>query len=283
VPAADIEGNWQKLLSKAKQRDGELVITKQKFTEVTRAQIRKFQEDVAQFRERFDLTGPGAPDMDLDDGLNAMKVRVPLPPCARNAHPHLPIVAAVRTHALQSFRNELKQLVKERDQLLLTEKLFDLEPASFSDLYYVEDEMNKLAQLYDLYTKQKESVKKWSNMLWAELEVSLCWSLRLLVARRLLAACLFLQIGTLTHGIASYTKQMQRMPAPLKKSPVFKRLQNKINGFKESIPQIQNLKSDALRKRHWADLMKLTKVRFACTALESARSELSLNLDTGQL
>ena len=98
--------------------------------------------------------------------------------------------------------------------------------------------MERLGILYDIYAREKESVKKWSSMLWAELEV-----------------------GTLNRGISGYNKQLKRLGPNLKKMHVYKKVQAKVTGFKDSIPLLASLKNDALRDRHWKELMK---VRNAC-------------------
>jgi len=149
--------------------------------------------------------------MELDDGLESMKL----------------------------YRAELRDMIKSRDVLVLSEKLFNLPPTSFSDLYFVEDEMSKLGELYTLYASMKESLKKWSAMLWAELEV-----------------------GTLNRGVATISKTLKKMDKPLARMHVYRKMTARVGGFKDSIPLLTSLKNDALRERHWKELMKTTGVTF---------------------
>ena len=202
---------WTKLMEEAALRDIGLLNVKDKFKAITAAQIKEYQGTVRKLRERFEASGPGSIDMDLDDGLDSMK----------------------------AYRVELRDMIKSRDILVLSEKLFNLPPTSFSDLYFVEEEMEKLSQLYTLYASMKESLKKWSAMLWAELEV-----------------------GTLNRGIATYSKSLKKMDKPFQKLSVYKKITVRVGGFKDSIPLLTSLKNDALRERHWKELMKATGVAF---------------------
>ena len=123
---------WSQLMEEARARDVGLLNVKDKFKAITAAQIKEYQVSVKQLRERFEASGPGSADMDLDDGLDSMK----------------------------AYRVELRDMIKTRDTLVLSEKLFNIPPTSFSDLYFVEEEMEKLNQLYTLYAAMKESMKK---------------------------------------------------------------------------------------------------------------------------
>lgn len=202
---------WAKLMEDAKQRDIGLIDVKEKFKQITSNQIKEYQVTVRKLRDRFEATGPGSAEMDLDDGLELMK----------------------------AYRSELREMTSSRDVLVLSEKLFNLPPTSFSDLYFVEEEMVKLTELYGVYAAMKESLKKWSSMLWAELEV-----------------------GTLNRGIATYSKTLKKMDKPLVKMHVYKKITIRVSGFKDSIPLLTSLKNDALRERHWKELMKATGVTF---------------------
>jgi len=209
--ADNLETMWNNLLNEAARRDASLVEVKEKFKNVTSAQIKAYQLTVKAMRERFEASGPGSSDMDLDDGLESMK----------------------------AYRAEIKDLIKTRDTLVLSEKLFNLSPTSFSDLYLVEEEMEKLGELYELYASLKESLKKWSSMLWAELEV-----------------------GTLNRGIADYSKRLKKMDKSLQLMHPYKKIAVRVGAFRDSIPLLTALKNDALRERHWKELMKATGVTF---------------------
>ena len=72
---------------------------------------------------------------------------------------------------MDNYKNQLALLSRERDQLTLSEKLFDLPATSFTDLYTIKASLERLDVLYSLYAEEQEAVKKWSNTLWSELEV----------------------------------------------------------------------------------------------------------------
>lgn len=207
-----IENMWQDLVLESHKRDASLVHVKARFKNLTRKEVTKFQEAMAELRQRFDSAGPGAPETSLEDGLIMCK----------------------------EYAAEIKEHGRTKENLALSEKLFDLPSTSFSDLWYVTEEMSKLQSLYDIYAQQNESVKKWSNMLWAELE-----------------------IGTLNRGIADYVKAIKALAPEIKGTPVYQKVESRINGFKDSIPLLASLKNDALRERHWEELMKVTGIKFS--------------------
>ncbi len=50
----------------------------------------------------------------------------------------------------------------------------------------------------------------------------------------------------------------------LKMLPVYEAVEKEIQGFKNSLPLMRDLKNDALRKRHWDQLMAVTGVHHSC-------------------
>ena len=54
----------------------------------------------------------------------------------------------------------------------------------------------------------------------------------------------------------------KKFPKALKDLPTFKLLENKLFNFKESLPLVVSLKYDAMKSRHWQELMNVTGVTF---------------------
>lgn len=52
------------------------------------------------------------------------------------------------------------------------------------------------------------------------------------------------------------------MPRDVKSMPVAKTLEGKMKAFKEALPLMTDLKNEALRERHWKQLMKETGIEF---------------------
>lgn len=202
---------WDKLTLDSKVRDAALRRTKHKFKMITQRDVRKFLKRSEELKERFIADGPDTQDCTLEEGVKLMK----------------------------AFHEDLEQMEKDRTVIALCEKLFNLQPTSFTPMYWVQEEMEKLDRTYGIYTEHTENVAQWSGMLWTELQVS-----------------------TLSEGVADSLKKLKGLPKLLKGMPTFTKVENNINGFKDSVPLLQSLKNDALRERHWKLLMSETGVTF---------------------
>eukprot|EP00741_Cyanophora_paradoxa_P015322 tig00000194_g14791.t1 len=140
---------------------------------------------------------------------------------------------------MTKYQNELLTRNKAREELVMAEKLFDLPITSYPDLVHLETEMRNLDGIYKLYADVKENIKSWSGMLWAELDISV-----------------------LNKGMEALVLRLRKLPKEVRAMSVYKQVEEKINGFKESVPLIENLKNDALRERHWKRLMNETGQTF---------------------
>ena len=205
-----LQTTWASLLLQAGERDAGLNAVKENFTAITSQHIQAFLAHIHAVRERFDAEGPGS-DVGLDEGLEL----------------------------LAEYEADMAELRRQKDVLAMSEKLFNLPQTSFQDLYYLTERMAELSSVYSLYSQHLESVKKWSAIMWAELEV-----------------------GVFNRGLAGYTKELKRMGDKLGSNATYRKLNARMTAFRDSIPLLLSLKTDALRERHWKELMRSTGVRF---------------------
>src|SRR5690606_18763288 len=54
----------------------------------------------------------------------------------------------------------------------------------------------------------------------------------------------------------------KRFPKELKGLPIFKKVEETILNFKDSLPLIVSLKNESMKPRHWQKLMEITGVKF---------------------
>ncbi|KAK3269901.1 Dynein heavy chain cytoplasmic, partial [Cymbomonas tetramitiformis] len=139
---------------------------------------------------------------------------------------------------MKKFAETMVGKVKMREELVNAEKLFDLPLTSYPELVEVERELRALTQIYAVYSDHVSAVAQFSNMLWAELDIK-----------------------KLVDNTEEFVTRLKRLKA-LKDQPVYQLVDAKIRAFQESLPLIENLKNDALRKRHWEKLMETTGQRF---------------------
>lgn len=158
-------------------------------------QVNDFSAYTNELWERFRATGPGLPTIELAHGLDA----------------------------LHEFAAELESAIKQREALVLAEKLFDMEITSYPLLAQLEGEMKKLQQIYAVYAEHAEAVRQYASMLWGELDVG-----------KMMAS---------TEEISNKLRKLKQF----KLMPTYELVEREIQGFHNSLPLMKELKSDALR------------------------------------
>ncbi|XP_069071115.1 dynein axonemal heavy chain 10 [Pleurodeles waltl] len=137
------------------------------------------------------------------------------------------------------YEKELARHEKRRQELANAEKLFDLPITMYPDLLQVQKEMKGLREIYEIYKAQKAAKNDWSKTLWVNLNVQF-----------------------LLDGIEGFLKSLRKLSKETRSMPVAFYLESKMKEFKESIPLLLDLKNEALRDRHWRDLMSKTGTSF---------------------
>ena len=99
-----------------------------------------------------------------------------------------------------------------------------------------EAELKRLSQVYSVYAEHADNVRQYSQQLWADLDIS-----------------------RMVTGTDEVAKKLRSLTT-LKNLPVYEVVEKEIQGFKNSLPMMRDLKNDALRKRHWDQLMAVTGV-----------------------
>ncbi|XP_076804944.1 dynein axonemal heavy chain 10-like [Clavelina lepadiformis] len=136
---------------------------------------------------------------------------------------------------LNQFKKDMLKYENERQELTNAEKLFDLPITSYPNLVRAQNEMRGLEQIYSLYEEQRTAREEWAQTLWANLNVNL-----------------------LVEGIDGFVKKLKKMAKPVRALPPAQHLDAKMREFKEAIPLFLDLKNEALRERHWKELMLKT-------------------------
>ncbi|OAE19678.1 hypothetical protein AXG93_1847s1410 [Marchantia polymorpha subsp. ruderalis] len=139
---------------------------------------------------------------------------------------------------LTQYQEELETMLKTKDALVLAQKLFDMPVTPYPALFEVETSLKNAALIYDIYIEFSKTVESYSGMLWAELDIN--------------------KLVSITDEFSIRMKRLKR----LKTQIPYINLEAKLKGFQDSLPLIQDLKSEALRKRHWDKLMKETGKSF---------------------
>ncbi|NWX97079.1 DYH10 protein, partial [Nothoprocta ornata] len=140
------------------------------------------------------------------------------------------------------FEKELEDLEESHQELGNAEKLFDLPITLYPELIKAQNDMRGLKQIYEIYKLQRVTKEEWSQTLWINLNVQ------------------FLQ-----EGIEGFLKALRKLPKQVRSMPVAFHLEAKMKAFRDSIPLLLDLKNEALRDRHWQELMERTGTSFEMT------------------
>lgn len=71
-----------------------------------------------------------------------------------------------------------------------------------------------------------------------------------------------MNVQLLQDGIEGFLKQLRKLPRDVRNMPIGKALDEKMKEFRDSLPLFVDLKHEALRERHWKELMKKTEQDF---------------------
>ncbi|XP_063051673.1 dynein axonemal heavy chain 10 [Engraulis encrasicolus] len=140
---------------------------------------------------------------------------------------------------METYDAELAKIEGGRQELANAEKLFDLPITMYPELVNVQKEMRGLRQIYEIYKAQKAAKAEWSQTLWVNLNIQL-----------------------LQEGIEGYIKSLRKLPKDVRSLPVAFFLEGRMKELKESLPLLLDLKNEALRERHWKELMDRTGTTF---------------------
>ena len=207
--AASIRDVWAALRVEVETVDDGLGETREHFTEVTKKQVIRFQEECGEMLERLKTQGPGLPTVVLAEGAVL----------------------------LEKFKAELEAKRARREDLLESERLFDLQRTSYPTLLEAEAEMERLCAIYAVYSAHEEAIHKHDAVLWSDLDL-----------KKL-------------HAVAKrFDEKLETMreDQSLSKKPVFELLEENLAAFADALPLFEALKSDALRPRHWQQLLRIT-------------------------
>jgi dynein heavy chain, axonemal len=140
---------------------------------------------------------------------------------------------------LDVYAAEFASLDSQRVELASAEKLFDIPLADYTDFYRAKQEFHWMESVYKLYRQQKIGRETWSETLWSDLKPDI-----------------------LIEGIDSYLKDYRKFDKEIRQLPIAQILEQKMKHFRNVIPLMANLKHEALRERHWQQLMTETGKSF---------------------
>lgn len=217
--AMSLQKMWNKLLINAKQKDYSLKGKKAAFANQTKADVVSFKKEIKNLHESYKKSGPGSLEATLEDGLKMM----------------------------EEYKGQIKELNKRRAELVLAEKLFNLEVSSFPELVYIEEDLKKLEKLFEFYKDMRDTLADWSKMPWSKQDYT-----------------------SLETGKKTFSQSLKKLSHQFAEHIVFQKIKTKVEEFNNSLPLIEKLKNNNYFKdSHWERLMRETGVNMEGINLKS--------------
>nr|XP_023024309.1 dynein heavy chain 10, axonemal [Leptinotarsa decemlineata] len=140
---------------------------------------------------------------------------------------------------MEDYRTQFEELEARRIELVNAEMLFDIPLADYSDYLKAKGDFDSMEILYKLYKSLKNAREVWGKTLWANLNPS-----------------------ALVDGIDGFLKNFRKLPKETRSIAVGVTLDMQMKQFRNAVPLMVALKNEALRERHWKQLMAKTGIEF---------------------
>jgi dynein heavy chain len=141
---------------------------------------------------------------------------------------------------MKRFDVKVKQSQKKREELVKAQTLFNLPIQAYPELSQLEKDLKILGKVYKVYLDHSAMVNECSNTLWTKVD-----------------------IAALRKNAEEFDKLVRKMPKDQKELgelSTFHKLEEVVTSFKAAVPLIEQLKSDAIKKVHWEELMHIAGV-----------------------
>ncbi|KAG2382028.1 hypothetical protein C9374_005820 [Naegleria lovaniensis] len=143
---------------------------------------------------------------------------------------------------MELLKEKLEEKKKIRDYLVQSEKLFDLPITPYPDFVQLEKKISKIGKIFDIFGDWQKKVSKWSRTLWVEAPIE--------------------EMTKETARFSQILISKKEFPQELQELHAHKTFKSKVKHFQKTIELLSCLKSEALRERHWEQLMQATGKNF---------------------
>ncbi|KAL7022048.1 hypothetical protein ACKWTF_012111 [Chironomus riparius] len=140
---------------------------------------------------------------------------------------------------MEIYTSDFEKMELTRIDMVNAEKLFDIDVADYSRFIQAKDEFERMQVIYKLYQAQKIARESWGKTLWSNLNTQ-----------------------ALTDGIDSFIRDYRKLPKIVRQMLIANVLETIMKQFKNVVPLMASLKHEAMRERHWKNLMEKTGKAF---------------------
>jgi dynein heavy chain len=118
------------------------------------------------------------------------------------------------------------------------ETLFGLPHQSYPELEKTKKEIDLLDKLYNLYSKVKDTIAKWKDISWTDIQE---------------------EMQKMVDQTSTFQSDCSRLPGPLKQWDAYKELKQEVDDMSEILPMVESLAKPSIRPRHWEEIIEMTK------------------------
>ncbi|XP_011874224.1 PREDICTED: dynein heavy chain 10, axonemal [Vollenhovia emeryi] len=136
---------------------------------------------------------------------------------------------------MDEYGIQINKYEERRLDLIKLENLFDLPSTDYSTLLKIKTEYEGMEVLYNLYKEQRSARDVWAKTLWVNLNPQ-----------------------QLIDGMEHFIREFRLLPKSIRGTNVGHALEINMKNFKNSVPLFIELKNEAMRERHWQELMRRT-------------------------
>ena len=220
-----LDKDWAKLVVDAEAVRNSLQGQQAEFKKSLIVGINSLIIDVEDFRKNFEKNGPMVPGIEPKEALNRLRM----------------------------FSDEYSVRKRKYDSYFAGETLFGLPHQSYPALEETRKEIELLDKLYSLYSKVKDTIGRWKEILWTEIQA---------------------EISKMTEQIETFGRDCSKLPGVLKTWDAYKELKQEIDDMTEILPLVESLAKPSIRPRHWDEVIALTKEDIPYTSETFSLSQL---------
>jgi dynein heavy chain len=205
-----LEKDWGQLVQQAVSIRNDLQGQQAEFKKTLIQGINVLVDDVQEFRKNFEKHGPMVAGIEPREALNRLRM----------------------------FSDEYSIRKRKYDSYHAGEALFGLPHQSYPELVETQKQIELLDKLYNLYSKVKDTIAKWREITWVEIEN---------------------EIAKMAEQIEIFDRDCKKLPGVLKGWDAYKELKQEIEDMAEIIPLVEALAKPSIRPRHWEEVIEMTK------------------------
>ena len=209
-PQTILDKDWGGLVDQAVETRNNLQGQQSSFKMTLVKGVTSLVDDVKLFRKNFEENGPMVPGIDPKEALNRLRL----------------------------FFDEYSIRKRKFDTYNAGETLFGLPHQEYPELVETDKQIQLLDKLYSLYSKVKDTIAKWKDIRWMDIEA---------------------EIEKMTEQIEIFGRDCTKLPGSLKAWDAYKELKVEIENMTEIIPLVEALAKPTIRPRHWEEIIEMCK------------------------